>query len=64
MLLEQLHDFGIDISSGQLNNMITENLDDFHDEKDALLQAGIKHAEYIQTDDTNCVEQRVKEKQT
>jgi hypothetical protein len=36
LLLEQLHDFGIDISSGQLNNMITENLDDFHDEKDML----------------------------
>ena len=52
LLLEQLHDCGIDISSGQLNNMITENLDDFHDEKDALLQAGIKHAQYIQTDDT------------
>jgi len=52
LLLEQLHEFGIDISSGQLNNMITENLDDFHDEKDALLQAGIKHSQYIQTDDT------------
>lgn len=52
LLLEQLHDFGIDISSGQLNNLLTENLDDFHDEKDALLQAGIKHAPYLQTDDT------------
>ncbi len=52
LLLEQLHDFGIDISSGQLNNMITENLDNFHDEKDALLQSGIKHAHYLQTDDT------------
>jgi len=52
LLLEQLHDFGIDISSGQLNKMITENLDNFHDEKDALLQAGIKQASYIQVDDT------------
>jgi hypothetical protein len=52
LLLEQLHDFGIDISSGQPNNMITENLDDFHDEKDMLLRAGIKRAQYIQTDDT------------
>ena len=52
LLLEQLHDFGIDISSGQLNNMITENLDDFHDEKSVLLQTGIKYASYIQTDDT------------
>jgi hypothetical protein len=52
LLREQLHDIGIDISSGQLSNMVTENLDDFHDEKAALLQAGIKHAQDIQTDDT------------
>ena len=52
LLLEQLHDLGIDISSGQLSNMITEGLDDFHDEKEALLQAGIKHADYLHTDDT------------
>ena len=52
LLLEQLHDLSIDISSGQLSHMITENLDNFHDEKDALLQAGIRHAQYIQTDDT------------
>ncbi len=52
LLLEQLHDLGIDISSGQLSNLITENLDDFHDEKDALLQAGIQQASYLQTDDT------------
>jgi len=52
LLLEQLHDFGIDISSGQLNNMITEDLDVFHAEKEALLQAGINHSDYIQTDDT------------
>ena len=32
--------------------MLTENFDDFHDEKAALLQAGIKHAQYLQTDDT------------
>jgi hypothetical protein len=52
LLLEQRHDIGIDISRGQLNNMITENLDYFHDEKDALLQAGIQQAQYLQTDDT------------
>lgn len=52
LLLEQLHDMDIDISSGQLSNLITEHLDDFHTEKDELLQAGIKYAQYIQTDDT------------
>jgi len=52
LLLEQLHAFKIDISSGQLSNLITEKQDCFHDEKDALLKAGVKHANYLHTDDT------------
>ena len=52
LLLEQLHDFDIDISSGQLSHLITENLTDFHQEKDQILQAGIENASYIQVDDT------------
>lgn len=52
LLLEQLHDFGVDISSGQLSDMLTEKLEAFHDEKDAILQAGLQHARYIHTDDT------------
>ena len=52
LLLEQLRDMGIDISSGQLNNIITENLEEFHEEKKEILKAGLETSNYIQTDDT------------
>ena len=52
LLLEQLRDIGIDISSGQLNNIITKNLEEFHEEKNEILKAGLETPEYIQTDDT------------
>lgn len=52
LLLEQLRDLGIEISSGRLSEFITENLDVFHQEKDVLLKAGMKVSHYIQTDDT------------
>jgi Transposase IS66 family len=52
LLLEQLHDFGIDISAGQLNRILTENHDAFHEEKAELLTAGLETASYIGTDDT------------
>jgi len=52
LLLEQLRDMGIEISSGQLNNIITQNLDEFHEEKDEILKAGLENSDFIQTDDT------------
>jgi hypothetical protein len=52
LLLEQLRDIGIEISSGQLSNIITENLDEFHEEKTEILKAGLSNPDYIQTDDT------------
>ena len=52
LLLEQLRDIGIEISSGQLNNIITQNLDEFHEEKDEILKAGLENPDFIQTDDT------------
>ncbi len=52
LLLEQLHDLGVDVSSGQLSNMLTEDLEDFHKEKDELFKTGVAHSSYIQTDDT------------
>jgi hypothetical protein len=48
----QLHDIGIEISSGQLNNIIIENHDSFHKEKDAILKAGLSVSKYINVDDT------------
>lgn len=52
VLLEQLWDYGIAISSGQLHGILTENKDHFHKEKAEVLAAGLTTATYIGTDDT------------
>ena len=52
LLLEQLREWGIDISTGQLNVLLTENHTGFHSEKDALLAKGLMSTGYITTDDT------------
>ena len=52
LLLEQLREWGIDISTGQLNRILTEKHDDFHIEKDDLLAKGLQSTGYITTDDT------------
>jgi hypothetical protein len=52
LLLEQLHDFGIEISAGQLSRLLTEGQDVFHQEKAQLLNVGLDVSPYLQTDDT------------
>jgi Transposase IS66 family len=52
LLGEQLHDFGIDISAGQLSHILTEDQEGFHQEKAELLTAGLATATYIGVDDT------------
>ena len=52
LLLEQLREWGIDISAGQLNRLLSEGHDDFHQEKDDLLSKGLSSTGYITTDDT------------
>lgn len=52
LLLEQLWEYGIDISAGQLHRILTENKDLFHQEKGEVLAAGLTAASYIGTDDT------------
>jgi hypothetical protein len=52
LLFEQLRDYGIDISAGELNRLITENKEDFHKEKTEILPAGIASSAYIHVDDT------------
>jgi hypothetical protein len=52
LLLEQLWEWGVDISSGQLNRILTEDNDLFHKEKDAILSTGLKVSNYINVDDT------------
>jgi len=52
LLLKQLQDLGVDISSGRLSQFITDGLDVFHDEKEQLLPAGLSVSQYVHTDDT------------
>jgi hypothetical protein len=52
LLHKQLLEWGIDISAGQLNRLLIENKEEFHDEKAALLPAGLFASSYIQVDDT------------
>jgi len=52
LLLQSLHDYGVDISEGELSCLLTENHDAFHQEKDEVQQAGLQTAAYVGTDDT------------
>lgn len=51
-LLKQLHEFGIDISKGQLEAILTHRKQLFHKEKSDILSEGLKTSQFIQTDDT------------
>ena len=52
LLMEQLNEFDIDISAGQLNNLLIEEKDRFHQEKDRILSVGLEVSAYINVDDT------------
>jgi hypothetical protein len=52
LLLEALHEWGIDISSGQISRILTENNAAFHAEKNGLLSVGLGESDYVQVDDT------------
>ena len=52
LLLEQLLELGVEISAGQLSQILTHGNDEFHQEKDAVLSAGIEVSRYLQSDDT------------
>lgn len=52
LLLEQLDEFGIDISAGHLNSLLIEEKDRFHQEKDRILSVGLQVSAYINVDDT------------
>jgi hypothetical protein len=53
LLLEELRDMGVDISTGQISRILTENNDAFHAEKDAILPAGLEVSGHIHVDDTS-----------
>jgi hypothetical protein len=52
LLLEQLHEIGVDISAGHLNKLLIEGKDRFHLEKDQILATGLEVSRYINVDDT------------
>jgi len=53
LLLEELREVGIDISAGQINRLLNEGHDAFHQEKDGLLPAARDVSQYFHTDDTS-----------
>ena len=52
LLLNFIRDIGIDISSGQINEILTEDHEEFHAEKSGILSAGLTVSGFVQTDDT------------
>jgi Transposase IS66 family len=52
LILKQLWDFGVQISSGQLTRLLTEGYESFHAEKAELLRVGLAVSSYINVDDT------------
>ena len=52
LLLEYLHDLDVDISSGQLSNLLTQKQDIFHDEKGEILTVAMAVSKVLHTDDT------------
>ena len=58
-LLEQMREWNIDISSGQLNRILVENKEAYHSEKQDILRVGLTVSSYINTDDTSARHQGV-----
>lgn len=52
LLLQQLWEYGIDISSGQLHHILTEDKELFHQEKEEVLATALRESSYIGVDDT------------
>jgi hypothetical protein len=51
LLLEQLREYGIDISAGQIEWILSTGHASLHDEKDALLESGLQCSSYVTVDD-------------
>ena len=58
-LQEQMREWNIDISSGQLNRILVENKEAYHSEKQDILRVGLTVSSYINTDDTSARHQGV-----
>jgi hypothetical protein len=53
LLLTQLYEMGIDISPAQLSNILIQNKERFHQEKEEVRDAGMRHSDFVNTDDTS-----------
>lgn len=53
LIHEELSELGVDISTGQINRLLSEGHERFHEEKDALLPAAREVSSYFQADDTS-----------
>ena len=52
LIWEQLKEWGVDISTGQVSRIITEGKELFHAEKDEILRVGLEVSKYVHVDDT------------
>ena len=52
LILEQLREWGIEISAGEVSAILTKGMEAFHAEKEALLSVGLRYSRYVQVDDT------------
>lgn len=52
LIWEQLVDLGVNISTGQVNRIITEGKEVFHKEKADILRVGLEVSRYVHVDDT------------
>ena len=59
LLLQQLRDWKLDISTGQLNRILVEGKEKYHQEKQEILRVGLSVSSYINTDDTGARHQGV-----
>ncbi len=52
LLLEQLREWGVDISRGEINHLLSEDKNAFHQEKDDVLKTGLAVSDYVTVDDS------------
>lgn len=52
LLLEQLRQWDVDISAGQIDALLSAGKDPFHDEKDAILVSGLEVSRAVTVDDS------------
>jgi transposase IS66 family protein len=52
LILEELREWGVEISAGQISAILIEGKEEFHAEKEELLRVGLQQSSYVHVDDT------------